>query len=94
MTLSENAGDTFSKAAQQGRFLVNSFPLRKHASVHLQQILSYLQVRHVPAWFPLADFQRQARVWRQEITNSVAVPYIRAKKAIVSRDIRKYGHPY
>jgi hypothetical protein len=44
-------------------------------------------VKHIPAWFPFAAFQRQALEWHSEILNSVLVPYARAKHALVGFDI-------
>ena len=32
-------------------------------------------VRHIPAWFPGAGFQRQAAVWHEAATRQLHVPY-------------------
>jgi len=50
-------------------------------------------VKHVPAWFPFARFQRQALEWRPEILNSVQIPYARVKDALVSFPISTWTLP-
>ncbi|KAG8836181.1 hypothetical protein FRC17_009524 [Serendipita sp. 399] len=46
--LAEKSADTFSQAAAPGAWLVDLFPW----------------MRHIPAWFPGASFQRIAREWK------------------------------
>ncbi|TFK20074.1 cytochrome P450 [Coprinopsis marcescibilis] len=54
--------------AAPGAFLVDSLPILKH----------------VPAWFPGADFQRKAAVWREWTKKMVQVPFEDAIKAIAA----------
>ncbi|GJE99702.1 cytochrome P450 [Phanerochaete sordida] len=47
-----------------GRFLVDAFPILKY----------------IPAWFPGADFQREAGIWRASIYKMVHEPFVLSKK--------------
>ena len=94
--LSEGAGNTFSKAAQQGAWLVNSLPICKSTKSILRPYIPTppsVSVKNVPAWFPFARFQRQALEWRPEILNSVQIPYARVKDALVSLPIPAWLYP-
>lgn len=59
-------------AGVPGTFLVDSIPLLKH----------------VPAWFPGASFQRKARQWCELARRMIEMPYAQAKKDIVSTNFR------
>lgn len=41
-------------------------------------------VKHVPAWFPGAEFQRKALEWKKSTTAMVEVPFKAVKNAVVS----------
>ena len=49
VTLAKEGENIFSQAFVPGKYLVESFPI----------------LRHIPAWFPGARFQRDAATWRQ-----------------------------
>jgi hypothetical protein len=61
------AVDALGAAGKQGAFLVDIFPILKH----------------VPAWFPGASFQRKARVWRKLTEDTLELPYAEVKKEVV-----------
>ena len=41
-------------------------------------------MKHVPAWFPGADFKRQAAEWKRSVDALHLLPFEIAKKAYVS----------
>ncbi|KAE9392498.1 cytochrome P450 [Gymnopus androsaceus JB14] len=41
-------------------------------------------LKYVPAWFPGAGFQRQARVWKKETDDTFELPWAAAKKLLAS----------
>ena len=43
-----------------------------------------LSVKHVPEWFPLAGFQKKARLWRKAIAEMNNAPFEAVKQALVS----------
>lgn len=45
---------------------------------------SYIVVRHLPAWFPGAEFQRTAAHWRERLALAVSAPFERVKSDVVS----------
>ena len=61
---SEAAVSALAAAGVPGAFLVDFFPL----------------LRHVPAWFPGASFQRKARKWRELVRDTLEAPYAAVKK--------------
>lgn len=65
---SEEAVNSVITAGVPGAFLVDSIPLLKH----------------VPAWFPGASFQRKARRWHDLARRMLEMPYAEAKRNIVS----------
>ncbi|KAJ7190544.1 cytochrome P450 [Mycena pura] len=66
--LAEKAVDGLMTAVPPGRFLVDSIPL----------------LRYVPAWFPGAGFQRQAREWRRLALEMREKAFVVAKQQIAS----------
>ena len=52
---------------------------------YLVDVLPWL--KHVPAWFPGASFQRVAQEARKVVTASVTPPFEEVKKALVSRTL-------
>ncbi|KAH9834604.1 cytochrome P450 [Rhodofomes roseus] len=62
----ERALHAMAMAGNAGSFLVDSIPWLKH----------------VPAWFPGADFKRKATEWRKSTTAMVEVPFKAVKNAI------------
>jgi hypothetical protein len=45
-------------------------------------------VKHLPAWFPGASFQRKAAVWKEIIVDSVDFPFSLLKARMVSLPLR------
>lgn len=62
ISLPETVLENISEGATPGRFLVDFIPLREWSAPWPRTILTLaiLSVRHVPAWFPGAGFQRYA----------------------------------
>ena len=46
-------------------------------------------VKHLPAWFPGAGFQRKAAVWKEMIVDSVDFPFSLLKARMVSLLLRR-----
>ncbi|KAK7062611.1 hypothetical protein VNI00_000099 [Paramarasmius palmivorus] len=59
ITVAETALEGMAKAAHPGAFLVDIFPILKH----------------VPAWFPYAGFQRKALYWRNSVMEMRNAPF-------------------
>src|SRR5271170_2084606 len=57
-------------AGNSGAYLVDSLPFRTYNRIiaHEMLYIDYYLVKHVPPWFPGADFQVQAREWRKSVT--------------------------
>nr|BAL05126.1 cytochrome P450 [Phanerodontia chrysosporium] len=64
--LAEEGVKAFSATAVPGRFLVDSLPFLKH----------------IPAWFPGADFKRQAALWKKDVDAMYETPFNDIKAAI------------
>ncbi|KAE9405244.1 cytochrome P450 [Gymnopus androsaceus JB14] len=63
----QRASDGFIAASMPGTFLVDSF--------------SWL--KYVPSWFPGAGFQRQARIWKDDMEISLHAPFDSTKSSII-----------
>ncbi|KAF9044252.1 cytochrome P450 [Panaeolus papilionaceus] len=70
ISLIERALRSISDATVPGTFLVDFFPVMKY----------------IPAWFPGASFQRQAREWRKLKDEVVNAPFDHVKRLIRSGD--------
>ncbi|KAJ7247336.1 cytochrome P450 [Mycena rebaudengoi] len=70
ITLVRDAMHTLSIAGPPGTFLVDFLPILKY----------------VPDWFPGAQFQRKAKVWRKLARDSLDVPFADAKRNINSAE--------
>ena len=57
--LAERGVDIFSLIMVPGRYLVEAIPT----------------LRHIPAWFPGAQFKRDANVWKKEISALLHEPF-------------------
>lgn len=54
----------FSVGSLPGAWLVDAMPI----------------LRHVPEWFPGANFKKLAREWKQCLNNAIEMPYIFTKQ--------------
>ncbi|KAJ7080834.1 cytochrome P450 [Mycena belliarum] len=68
VALAQDAMHTVSIASIPGRFLVDAFPLLKH----------------VPDWFPGAEFKRTAREWRKLARAMIDLPFAEVKRTIAA----------
>ncbi|KAF5382250.1 hypothetical protein D9757_008940 [Collybiopsis confluens] len=76
--------DPFVKIADEAS---DSFALASHPEAFLVNVLPVL--RHVPAWFPGAEFKRKAKEWRKSIYALVEVPFEIVKAQLASgRDVQ------
>jgi hypothetical protein len=66
--LADKATEQFSLSTTPGAFLVDVIPLLKH----------------VPAWFPGAGFQRTAQQWSNTLKEMVDMPYDFTKQQIAA----------
>ncbi|KAG6919294.1 hypothetical protein DXG01_007426 [Tephrocybe rancida] len=66
--LADRATEGFSAATAPGSFLVDVLPI----------------LRHVPAWFPGADFQRKAKEWGDILVDMVEQPHNFVKRQIAA----------
>ncbi|KAI3616408.1 cytochrome p450 [Moniliophthora roreri] len=66
ITVAETALQGMAKAAHPGAFLVDIFPTLKH----------------IPAWFPLAGFQRKAQHWRKSVMEMRNAPFDSVKASL------------
>ncbi|KAJ7237342.1 cytochrome P450 [Mycena rebaudengoi] len=76
VTLAHKAVHTFSIAAVPGLYLVDTFPILKH----------------VPTWFPLAGFKRQAAEWRKLSQAMLEVPFAETKRQMNRGWLRLPSH--
>jgi hypothetical protein len=95
VTLAHKAVHTFSIAAVPGLYLVVS-------AMHPQNVARRPQfdkqdtfpiLKHVPTWFPLAGFKRQAAEWRKLSRSMLEMPFAETKRQMVRCrfDYPKYG---
>ena len=61
--IAEDAMDCFNVVIQPGRYLVQTFP----------------SLRHIPAWFPGAGFQREFAAWKERVRAMLEVPWAAAE---------------
>lgn len=83
----EEAALNFEDAIELGKFKVNLFPFCEYLSCHMvtNSFTDLLPVvRHVPMWFPFAEFQRTAALWRERLSLAVTAPFERVKEDMVS----------
>lgn len=80
----------FGLATQPGRFLVDSFPIRKCTLLAFRNnssgallMNSAVQVKYVPAWMPGAGFKRIGAQWREKIMLNVNAPFEKVKNDMV-----------
>ncbi|KAK1220118.1 hypothetical protein PQX77_017157 [Marasmius sp. AFHP31] len=66
ITVAETALEGMAKAAHPGAFLVDIFPILKH----------------VPSWFPFAEFKRRAEYWRASVMKMRDAPFAVVKSAL------------
>jgi hypothetical protein len=74
-------------AGNPGAFLVDVFPLcASYPSILFLGVVSHqaVLVKHVPAWFPGAGFQKKARLWRKFAVEMNVAPFAAVKQALVS----------
>ncbi|KAJ3478426.1 hypothetical protein NLI96_g9763 [Meripilus lineatus] len=71
--VADQAFNAMTNAASPGTFLVDVFPILKHA----------------PAWLPGADFQRKAKEWKKLTLEMVDAPYRAAQRATVEGNVRR-----
>ncbi len=45
-------------------------------------------MRYIPSWFPGADFQKQAKIWRAELDKLSSIPHQWVKDQMVSTLVR------
>ena len=83
--LAEEATIIFGKATQPGKFLVDSFPIRKYCSIRVALFLANMSgvVKYVPSWFPGAGFKRHAAIWREGVMRGISEPFQYTKKEMV-----------
>lgn len=67
LTIVQKGARIFSEVAAPGRFLVELFPF----------------LAHIPAWFPGANFKRNALLWKDDLTTLRDVPYEAAVEGMV-----------
>ncbi|PBK60874.1 cytochrome P450, partial [Armillaria solidipes] len=72
LKLADEAADHFIQSTTPGAFLVNILPI----------------LRHIPDWFPRAEFKRTAKEWRSTLHEVVEQPYNYAKQQIAAGDAR------
>lgn len=86
--LADQALQQFSASTAPGAFLVDLLPIRMFHHGLLPIVTSdHIAVKHVPAWFPGADFKRKAAAWNACLQRTVNEPYNFVKSQIVSRPI-------
>ncbi|SJL03027.1 uncharacterized protein ARMOST_06372 [Armillaria ostoyae] len=72
LKLADEAAGRFIQSTTPGAFLVNILPI----------------LRHIPDWFPRAEFKRTAKEWRSTLHEVVEQPYNYAKQQIAAGDTR------
>lgn len=88
--LADKALHGLVEAGNVGKFLVDFLPICMHPFMFLltsgseRRVIVRVLVKYVPEWFPGADFQRKARVWRQMARDMIEVPFGDVKKCHVS----------
>ena len=87
----EGAMDAFSTAAAPGAFLVDSFPIRmspirKNNPSGCSEVF-IPTVKYVPEWFPGAGFKRFARLTKQNLSDSIDLPFLYAKESFRVRGL-------
>lgn len=80
-----------SLASAPGKWLVDSFPIRKcHQSVDRQIWLILREVRFIPKWFPGAKFRRLAEEWAEAlyIQSLIPINYVKEQMVLSRPDFR------
>jgi hypothetical protein len=72
-------------AAAPGAWLVDLIPSRKlwFMLFDVNSNPTLLLVRHIPSWFPGAEFKRTAKVWRAKLERFINEPHEWAKSQMV-----------
>ncbi|KAJ7746782.1 cytochrome P450 [Mycena maculata] len=73
VTLADIATEQFSLSSSPGGFLVNLIP----------------PLRHLPSWFPGADFQKTAKAWAETLCQMVEQPFQFVKQEIAAGSAEK-----
>lgn len=86
--MAEEAALNFEDAIELGKFKVNLFPFREfffHRISHSfeSSVAQTHAVRHLPMWFPGAEFRRTAAHWRERLALAVSAPFERVKSDVV-----------
>ncbi len=83
----ETALHAMSMAGNAGAYLVDYIPIREllfSSSLPGRELNSGLVVKHVPSYFPGANFKRQAAEWKKSTDAMVERPFKAVRKAMVS----------
>lgn len=86
LTLVKKSLESVIACVNPGSFLVDSMPIRA-STVLLEQlplICSIKPVKHVPEWFPGANFKKRARQWRKDLEDAACIPFKIVKDRMAS----------
>ena len=90
--IAERALQAVNAGVNAGSFLVDIVPicesLRDGLLVHRSHV--FFVVRHIPDWFPGANFKRLAKKWRVPVTEMSEKPYAYFKKRMVRSRLSRY----
>lgn len=69
-----------------GNFMVNLFPVCKLVLItqRSSRLITIPLVRHVPVWFPFANFRKIGARWREKMLTVVNTPFDMVKADMVS----------
>lgn len=88
ITTAEHATQAIAASSNAGSYLVDTLPICKHTIFfirkNIEQIIDCSRVvKYVPAWFPGAGFQKEARGWSQSVDKMREEPWKETKKRMV-----------
>jgi hypothetical protein len=82
----EEVMSSFAAAGIPGAFLVDTLPIRALSCLRGHKIHLYLHftsVKHVPSWFPFAEFKKKAEYWKGLLPMFVDGPFDDVKMRMV-----------
>jgi hypothetical protein len=84
VTLADEALALLGRAGLFGTYLVDYIPICECPSVYFTcSCQTSISVKHIPTWFPGADFKRKARKWKELTLAMKHWPYDLTKQRIV-----------
>lgn len=85
ITTAEKGMVSVAAATAPGAFMVDALPICKsRIASGPWRANDFVTVKHVPAWFPGAGFQKKAAYWKSNVDRMRDAPFAATREAVVS----------